>query len=171
MMFYKPLQARITTYAAQISAWSQKIRMATVSDAAIRGIEQNVQSLEREIDEIEEKIYYLEDMPVIARDLVNYARRHGLSVTAMTPTYDVLFPVKQVEGDSKPLVKLPVEIEMTGRFVNAGRFIEDVGQLPFAFAPDGVQFSADALIYPRIHIKVKGFLFLLNEEKKPGKKG
>jgi len=171
VLFYRPTEKRVGDYARQIRVWRQKIRLVSISQDALDKMERSIQNLKEEIARIESKIYYLDDMPLIGKELVAYARRHHLRVEAITPSYDILFPVESVNGKQGPLVKLPVEIDMTGRFVAGGKFIEDIGRLPFAFAPDGVEFVADPAIYPRVHIIMYGFLFLLNKERPVEKTG
>ena len=105
------------------------------------------------------------DMPGIAKQIIRFASAHRLSVQSMLPNYDVLFPVGSMNKKGQPLVKVPLEIRLTGRYVSLGKFIADTDKLPFVFSPDEVYLEADAKIYPKLRITVKGFLFLLNEEK------
>lgn len=164
-IYYQPTRAEISGYARNISQWTQKIRMATVSEDAIGKLAQDVDTLNVQIKKIEERIYYLDDMPDIAKQIIRFASAHRLSVQSMLPNYDVLFPVGQMNKKGQPLVKVPLEIRLTGRYISLGKFITDTDKLPFVFSPDEVYLEADAKIYPRLRITVKGFLFLLNEEK------
>jgi len=84
----------------------------------------------------------------------------------MTPSYDVLFPVKGVSTQEKPMVKLPVTFMMRGRYINLGHFLEDIPKLPFAFAVDEVHLETVPSIYPNINIQLKGYFFLLTKEAK-----
>lgn len=168
-VYFRDAQSQMNRYASQISDWMQKLRTITVSQDAIDGLEADIQKMKEEIEAIERKVYHIEEIREIARQLVVTARSYRLKVISIVPSYDVLFPVEQPQGEQKPLVKLPIEIEMTGRFVNAGRFIEKIPELPFALAPNGVEFHSDPNIYPRLRIVLRGYLFLLNEPKSTGK--
>jgi len=159
-----PVNKQIKKYTQDVKEWVDRIKLASVQPGDMNRLEKNVDSLSTEIASIEKKIYYLEEMPTIAKKLLDYATDHQLQIHSMVPNYTVLFPVDQVEAQGKPLVKLPIEIQMIGLFISAGKFIEDVDRLPFAFAADEVTMEADAKYYPKIRITVKGYLFLLNEE-------
>ena len=165
LFYFLPVQTQIKYYSQDVKEWINKIKLATVKPEDMDRLEKNVDSLATEISKIEKKIYYLDDMPIIAKQLIEYASEHQLQVQTMVPNYTVLFPVENVEAQGKLLVKLPLEIQMIGLFVSAGKFMEDVDHLPFTFAPNEVLMEADAKFYPRIRVTVKGYLFLLNEDK------
>lgn len=162
--YFKPMQQQIDKYTRDVNQWMLKIKMASVSKDAILKLERNIDSLKVQIGEIESRIFHLDQMQEVADNLIRYARDHHLRVQTMVPNYDVLFPVE--DNGENPLVKVPLEMRMTGRFISVGRFLEDVDQLPFIYSPDEVFLEADARIYPRLQVRVKGYLFLLSEEKK-----
>ena len=165
VVYFRDAQSQMNRYASQISDWMQKLRTITVSQEALASLETDIEKMKEEITAIERKVYRLEEISSIARQLVSTARAHRLKVVSIVPSYDVLFPVEQPQGEARILVKLPIEIEMIGRFVNAGRFIERIPDLPFALAPNGVEFHSDPTLYPRLRIVLRGYLFLLNEPK------
>ena len=163
VIFYSPVRNEISEYTQKVNDWMQKIKMATVSKDAILKLEQNVDTLQVQIAEIEKRIYHIDDMQYIADQLIKYAGRHQLNIQSMTPNYDILFPVD--EGIGSPLVKVPLEIKCTGRYFSVGRFLSQVDQLPFVYSPDELFLEADARIYPQLRITISGYLFLLNEDK------
>ncbi len=164
-LYFIPLRQQISQSVNGIDQWGSKINGATQTEEQVEKISNVVAQLKVDIKKIEKKIYNLEDMPIIAKELLRYGNSHKLEITSMTPSYDVLFEVKSLHSEGKPLVKLPISIRMTGRYKNIGKFISGVEKLPFAFAPDGFELIANPVIYPKIEIIVKGFLFLLNEER------
>lgn len=166
VVYFLPLQEQITQSEQGIHQWGGKIKAANFSGDTVDRLSQTVDQLKLNIEKIEEKIYYLEDMPLIAKHLLKHGKSYGLEITSMTPNYDVLFEVKSIHSDGKPLIKLPISLQMNGRFKSVGKFISSVGELPFAFAPDGFEFTANPMIYPEVEVTVEGFLFLLNEERK-----
>lgn len=164
-LYFIPLRRQISLSVNEIDQWGSKIKASILTVEQVEKISNIVAQIKVDIKEIEKKIYYLEDMPIIARELLKYGNSHKLEIESMTPNYDVLFEVKSLHSEGKPLVKLPISIQMTGRYKNIGKFISDVENLPFAFAPDGFELTANPVIYPKIDINVKCFLYLLNEEK------
>ena len=163
VIFYSPVHNEISDFTQNVTDWMQKIKMASVSKDAITTLEQNVDTLKIQISKIEERIYHMDDMQYIADELIKYSGKHQLDIQSMVPNYDVLFPVDDEIGS--PLVKVPLEMKFTGRFFSVGKFLSDVGQLPFVYSPDEIFLEADARIYPRLRITILGYLFLLNEEK------
>ena len=164
-LYFIPLRRQISLSVNELNQWGSKITASSLTEEQVEKISNIVAQLKVDIKKIEKKIYHLEDMPIIAKELLKYGNSHKLEITSMTPNYDVLFEVKSLHSEGKPLVKLPISIEMTGRYKNIGKFISGVEKLPFAFAPDGFKLTANPVIYPKINITIKGFLFLLNEEK------
>jgi Tfp pilus assembly protein PilO len=166
ILYFLPLQKQINEASKGVEEWEKKIKAASVSQEAIDGLSDRVASLKDELTNIEKRIFYLSDMPEIASKLVRYGRSHRLKITSMTPNYDVLFDVGELHSQGKPLVKVPLSLKMSGRYISLGGFISEVSSLPFVFSPDGFFLEANPEIHPRIDITVTGFLFLLNEEKK-----
>ncbi len=165
VVYFQPMQSSVSNYAKNVNMWQQKIKEASTSNTEITQLEINVDFLKEEIAKIEKKIFHLGEMENIAQELISFAKTYRLKVLAMEPQYDILFPVNQDENTGKLLVKLPLKLKMTGRYISAGKFLDDVGKLPFIFSPDEVSIDADVLMYPQLHITIEGYLFLVNDDK------
>jgi len=164
LFYYQPTSHMVQTLNRNVQKWALMIRAASVSENRIERLEKEVANLNANIDQIEKKIYPILKMPSIGRKIIRLGRRHHLAVLAMTPSYDVLFPVKGVSTQEKPMVKLPVTFMMRGRYINLGHFLEDIPKLPFAFAVDEVHLETEPSIYPNINIQLKGYFFLLTKK-------
>ncbi|NOY78348.1 MAG: type 4a pilus biogenesis protein PilO [Calditrichaeota bacterium] len=173
LFYYQPTSRMVKTLNRNVQKWALMIRAASVSENKIEKLEKEVTELNANVDQIEKKIYPISKMPSIGKKIIRLGRRHHLAVLAMTPSYNVLFPVKGVSSQDKPMVKLPVTFIMRGRYINLGHFLEDVPKLPFAFAVDEVHLGTDPSIYPNIDIQLKGYFFLLTKkaQESPGVRG
>lgn len=165
IFFYLPMQRRLGQTSNSLDAWNSKLREASLSEEMVDELTEKVEQLKKEVEQIESRLFYLEDMPVIARNLVKYAQSHNLRTLAMTPNYEVLTELDESGSPGKPLVKLPIELKLVGRFKSVGDFIQNVDGLSFIFAPDGFRLNANPRIYPDVDATVTGFLFLLKEKR------
>jgi len=163
--FYQPYQRKVAISKKQVQQWSRRLSMATVSEVALQQLEVEVDTLENNIVKIEEKIYPLKQMQQIGQQLINYSSNYHLRMLSMVPDYEVLFSLKEMKSGVRPMIKLPVTFVMRGRYKNFGKFAENIHTLPFAFAIDEVRLDADPVIYPELNIQMKGFFYLLTEEK------
>ncbi len=162
--YYHPTSRTVQTLNRNVQKWTLMIRAASVSENKIEQLQKDVADLNANVDQIEKKIYPISRMPSIGKKIIRLSRQHHLTVLAMTPSYDVLFPVRGVSTQEKPMVKLPVMFMMRGRYINLGHFLEDIPRLPFAFAVDEVHLETVPSIYPNINIQLKGYFFLLTKE-------
>ena len=161
--YYHPTSLTVQTLNRRVKKWAMMIRAASVSQNKIDQLGKEVDNLNENVDQIERKIYPISQMPFIGKKIIRLGKQHKLTVLAMTPSYEVLFPVKGVSLSQKPMVKLPVTFLMRGRYINLGHFLEDIPKLPFAFAVDEVHLETVPSIYPNINIQLKGYFFLLTE--------
>ncbi|GBD94593.1 hypothetical protein BMS3Abin05_02204 [bacterium BMS3Abin05] len=164
IFYYRPISRTVNRLNRDLHKSNMMIRASYIPEDRILQLEQQVAQLNANVEKIEKKIYPISKMPSIGKAIIRLGRRHRLKVLAMTPSYDVLFPVEGVSTKEKPMVKLPVTFVMRGRYFNLGRFLDDIPQLPFAFAVDEVHIEADPSIYPNINIQLKGYFFLLTED-------
>ncbi len=164
LFYYQPTSRMVQTLSRNVHKWALMIRAASVSENRVEQLQKEVADLNTNVDQIEKKIYPISKMPSIGKKIIRLGRHHNLTVLAMTPSYNVLFPVKGISTQDKPLVKLPVTFMMRGRYINLGHFLEDIPKLPFAFAVDEVHLETEPSIYPNINIQLKGYFFLLTEE-------
>lgn len=165
MVFHQPQRGRVSILEKQVQKIGERIRIAIVPETALQRLETEVDTLKNDIDKIEKKIYPLKQMQHIGRELIRYARGYHLRMISITPNYEVLFPLQEVKPQGQPMIKLPVTFLMRGRYKNFGKFADNIHTLPFAFAIDEIRLEADPVIYPDLNIQMKGFLYLLTEEK------
>lgn len=165
IFFYLPLQRKLGQTSNNLENWNNKLKEASLSEEMVNELTEKVEQLKAEVADIENRLFYLEDIPIIADQLVKYAQSHDLRTVAMTPNYEILTELKESTSPRKPLVKLPLELKLVGRFKSVGEFISNVDKLSFVFAPDGFKMQANPRIYPDIDATVTGFLFLLNEKR------
>ncbi len=171
VLYYRPTIKKMHQVGNQVQRWGSMMRMSSVPESKVKALQGEVSRLESDIASIEKKIYPIEEMPQIGRRIIRLGRRHNLVMIAMTPSYDVLFPVNSLSTRKKPLVKLPVTFIIRGRYFDIGRFLEDVPKLPFAFAVDEVNMETAPDVYPNINIQLKGYFFLLTKDAKFGQNG
>ncbi len=165
VFYFQPIRSSVIKYSTDVKEWKQKISIASISKDEINKFEVIVDNLKSEIKNIEKKIYHVEEIDNIATELINFTKTYGLKVQSMVPDYAILFPLDQVEGTGKLLVKLPLKLKMTGRYKSVGKFLDDIEKLPFIFSVDEVMIDADVLMHPQLRITIKGYLFLLNDQK------
>jgi len=170
VFYYQPTLKHMHRVGNQVRRWSSMMRISAIPEHKVKALQAEVSQLESDIATIEKKIYPIEEMPRIGRRIIQLGRRHNLVMIAMTPSYEVLFPVHSLSSSKKPLVKLPVTFVIRGRFFDIGRFLEDLPRLPFAFAVDEVSMETTPDVYPNVNIQLKGYFFLLTKDAKFGKK-
>ncbi len=166
ILYYRPTLNQIHRVGGQVRRWGSMMRMSSIPESKVKTLETDVSQLESDIASIEKKIYPIGEMPQIGKAIIRLGRRHNLVMIAMTPSYDVLFPVNSLSTRKKPLVKLPVTFIIRGRYFDIGRFLEDIPKLPFAFAVDEVSMETAPDVYPNINIQLKGYFFLLTKDAK-----
>jgi Tfp pilus assembly protein PilO len=144
----------------------QRIKSLTVSEEELKALEQQIKGIQGEISQIERRIYPKTQLPQIARQIRQRGRIYNLHFRAMIPSYEALLPMGEVqteEGQS-PLIKLPMEFRLEGRYLNFGRFVEKADQYPFIFNLTDVDINFNKDIYPRLDIRMLGYLYLHEED-------
>ncbi len=165
MLYFQPIRSSVSKYSLDVQEWKKKIKIASVSQDEITKFEIIVDTLNAEIRSIEKKIYHVEEIDNIAAELIEFTKKYALKVQSMVPDYAILFPLDEKEGKGKLLVKLPLELKLKGRYISIGKFLDNIVKLPFIFSADEVSIDAQVLMHPMLKIAIKGYLFLLNDQK------
>jgi len=163
---YRPLEIKRAKIEAQIRNLMQKLQGATVSEKDLKSLEARRDQLRLEVADIEKRVWPKTLLPRIAEKIEERGRSYGLRFISITPSYEDLLRLGEVEADGKksPLIKLPVQFEMEGDYKSFGRFVDQVAQFPFVFTVGDFRLSRDPESYPRLKISMKGYLFLREVE-------
>ncbi len=157
----RPQQVRVDTLQSQIKSVMRQVQAATAQASQIEQLKTDVTRLEKELSDLERRLYPREDVPAILRRLVKLGERYRLRFSAVYPMYEQL--VEETASDGSPLLILPVDIQLSGEFFQFGRYIEQLDRQPFLFSIEQVDMVVTRASYPLIEVTVRGNLFLRQE--------
>jgi len=160
LVLYKPTRIKNIKFRKEIDDIMLQIRSITVSPVELASLEREYETLEKEVQEEEARIYPKSRLGFVTEQISRRGRVYNLRFISITPSFDTLFPLQGLKKGDSPLIKLPVEFEIQGRYRDFGRFLESLRHLPFAFSIEEVKLVSDPKLYPDLNITMTGFIYL-----------
>ena len=155
-LYYHPAQARINFLRSQRQLLNGKVQVAALSAMKIHRLQAEVDSLQNVLQTTRDKLFTLDRLDDVVAKLALRGRACGLVFDSVQPDYQTLVESKS-EG---PTVRLPIQIEATGRYFALGHFLDGLSELDFYFEPTGLSVQYDPAIYPKLKVHLNGLLYV-----------
>ena len=164
LLFYQPKRTSLKKIKQEITALSEKVKSFAVSDAELTVLRKGIDQKQVDLAGIEARLYAKTELPRIADEIERRGKAHGLQFHAITPSYGALLRVGSVETEEgpSPLIKLPIDFQLEGRYKDFGQFVEEADDYPFIFTVGAVELRHTPELYPRLDIQMTGYVYLLD---------
>ena len=97
------------------------------------GLEERFGEKLKEFDDLKMNIPDRNDFITIFDQIRRLADRHKIEITSLNPILDDSFPAikENLQLTKKHIERLPIQVKCAGKYVNMGKFIEDVTDLRY----------------------------------------
>lgn len=128
---------------------------------------ENVSRIQNEISEIEKtyggRFFKRNEIPRALEFLKDYLTKYRL---------DILFLKPELKEDLSPFVlgptlfldTIPVRLRLKGDYVDTGRFLGSLKELPFLTTVELLQMGSPQTVYPKVETQLTLFLYLERQE-------
>ena len=98
----------------------------------------------------------------LARQILNFGSLHNLELIEMRPSLFELYALEKAGAriSGKYTMQLPISGHFQGRFLDLGKMLEDVANLPFNATVADVSIAPVPKRYPDLDIKLRIFLYV-----------
>jgi Tfp pilus assembly protein PilO len=128
-----PERERGGRVAQELGKLEIQARAAAQSVAAIAPTEREVREGQERLRRLQDRILETKDVGWILATLSRETRMLGIRIVSMRPL------AERAASGIVPTRQLPVELEIQGRFLDLGRYLEGLQSAPFLFTVEGVQ--------------------------------
>jgi Tfp pilus assembly protein PilO len=167
---YHPKHLEVSDLRSRIKDLAFQVQGLVAQDQQITVVEAAIDSLQRTIVNLEERIYPKDQFPKMAKIIEARGKQYDLHFSTIAPDYDALLRLDEEQRkEFGPLVILPVEFTVQGEYIKFGRFTASLGSLPFHFSITGLHAEATRESYPQIVARLQGVLYLTEAPNTPEK--
>jgi len=131
MLVYQPLQLEIKAKHRQLTQLSQKIHNAQNANINLKNVEKRAENAQKELEEIRQKFVNRDDLSRVTKQLQQLAIRYNVEITDFSPVLDSYFD----DSGNESIKPLPIVLTVIGRYLEIGRFIENMKSLNFYLTP------------------------------------
>ncbi len=158
--FYNIQNRKIAEMKLEIAKINDGLNKAKSSTEGIKKLQDDIENIKRDIEKTKGKIPSKDELLYISNVIQRKGEQYGIHFQRITPQKDILF-AEQTE--SSPIIKIPINIWMTGKYFDLGRFIESFDDFPFLLKAGSVTISADDNNYPEMDIYLVVYTYLYSE--------
>ena len=147
--FYNVQNRKIAEMKLEIAKINDALNRAKSSSEGIKKLQDDIENIKKDIEKTKEKILSKDKLLYISNVIRRKGEQYGLEFQRIIPQKDILFAE---QSESSPIIKIPINIWMTGKYFDLGRFIESFDNFPFLLKAGTVKISTDDDNYPEIDI-------------------
>ncbi|MFQ6614502.1 MAG: type 4a pilus biogenesis protein PilO [Fidelibacterota bacterium] len=122
---YQAQVNKIKSVQAEISKLNRQLNRSNVSINSLPDLKNSVSSMVEEFDSLSIKLPTKDQVSTMVSEIVKAALTEDLTIDKITPAIQAMLESPDY------FVKVPIEIEINGSYLNFGRFMEALYQLPF----------------------------------------
>ncbi|NOZ75905.1 MAG: type 4a pilus biogenesis protein PilO [FCB group bacterium] len=122
---YQAQVNKIYTIQTEISQLNGQLSRSNVSINSLPSLKASVSSMVEEFDSLSMKLPTKDQVSTMVNDIVEAALTRDLTIDKISPAIQAMLESPNY------FVKVPIEIEINGSYLNFGMFIESLYQLPF----------------------------------------
>jgi Tfp pilus assembly protein PilO len=160
LVFYQPRLSKVTTLKNETDNLLTKIRSFRVTDQQIAGLEKGIEKLEKELSEVQEKVFLKPELPKVVRMFEAKGKSFGLKFDTAIPDYASLIRIPQQEEEASDLLKLTVHFRLQGYYRSFGNFIDTLDEFPFTISLGEIGLYYNERIYPELEINLDVVFYL-----------
>jgi len=128
---YSAQQGELQVVTAQLNDFNLKVGQARRAQSDIKAVETRFQEESMQLENERARFIKKNELSKVTSQMESLARRHNLRLEDFSPSMENYF---ETNPDAK-ISALPVEITISGLFLDLGKFIEEWPQLPFYILP------------------------------------
>jgi len=155
--FYNVQSRKIAEMKLEIVKVNDVLNRAKSSSKGLKKLQDDIKNIRKDIEEIKEKIPSTDKLLYISDVIQRNGEKYGLQFHKIIPQQDILF---SGQSERSPIVKIPINIWMAGKYFDLGRFIESFDNFPFLLKAGSVKISADDDNYPEMDIYLVAYTYL-----------
>jgi len=159
-IYYLPMNNKINKIKSEINEINEEINLVAGNIGGLENLRKNVNQLETELEQYEEKIITKNKLVYVSNQLKEKGIECNLRIEKITPKVDVIFGEEKEEGE---IVKLPISMNIVGHFFDFRNFLESFDDFPFLIKAGQVSVETDDAIYPDLLITLTVYVFAYQE--------
>jgi len=134
VFFYYPKSIEIDKIKLQIKEMRHDLASASQANVDIQKIENKLLEEEKALEEARSRFVEKDDLATVSRKIEDFARGYNLKLTDFAPVFEDYF----ADTSKNEIKVLPLAITVRGKYLDIGRFTENLGSLPFYLEPKGI---------------------------------
>ena len=155
--FYNLQNKKIAEMKIEITKISNDLNRAKSSSEEIKKLQDEITTIKKDTEKMKENIPSKDKLLYISSVIQRRGELYGLEIQRIIPQKDILFAE---QSGSSPIIRIPIELWITGKYFELGRFIESFDDFPFLLKAGSVTLSADNDRYPEIDIYLEVYAYL-----------
>jgi Tfp pilus assembly protein PilO len=163
MFLYKPQASELRILKEETEGLFLKLQSLRATKEQIAVLEQQVEKLSNEVRDAGQKVAPKESLPQLVQHLKKKGTGHGLTFHNIIPDFESLIAAG---GNSTDVLKLTLHLKLQGEYLNIGRYIASLGDLPFYVSVGDILLTYNHRIHPEVDVTLDLNVFLADDAAK-----
>ncbi len=161
-MLYQPIISQTQEIKEQLRSQEDSLKAVLKYKANTANLQLQINDLNNEISDWDTRFPARTEIVSLAKQILNFGALHNLELIEMRPSLFELYALEKAGArvSGRYTMQLPISCHFQGRFLDLGKMLEDVSNLPFNATVADVALSPVPKRYPELDIKLRIFLYV-----------
>jgi Tfp pilus assembly protein PilO len=161
-ILYQPLAAKTVTIRSDMKADKDSLAAIDRYKAMSTALSQQIEVLDKQIGEWDVMFPPRSGLVEVARRLIAFCEENGIQLVEMHPSLFELYALEQAGNTvaGKYVFKQLFNLKLRGNYINTGRMLERVKNLPFRMTVSDVRMSVAPENRPQLDIEIDMFIYV-----------
>ncbi len=161
-MLYEPVVSETADFKAQMSSKEDSLKAEQNYKINTARLELQIKDINNQIAKWDTRFPARTDIVSLAKEILHFGEQHNLELIEMRPSLFELYALEKAGAhvSGRYTMQLPISCHFQGRYLDLGKMLEDVANLPFNATVADVGLSPIPKRYPELDIKLRIFLYV-----------
>ena len=162
LTLYQPVSARTADLSQLISSQEDSLAAIGRYKVQMAALGERSQALEGEIEKWDASFPSRSSIVSLANEVIRFSHRYGLELIELEPSLFELYALERAgtQTSGQFVMHLPLRFRLKGHYLNLGRMIEHLDELPFVLTVADIDFSSISGQDDLLDIRLSLFLYV-----------
>jgi len=161
-LLYSPVVAKTALIQAQLSSQEDSLKADQNYKINSARLQLQINELNTQIATWDARFPARTEIVSLAKEILHFGESHNLELIEMRPSLFELYALEKAGAhvSGRYTMQLPISCHFQGRYLDLGKMLEDVSNLPFNATVADVALTPIPKRYPELDIKLRLFLYV-----------
>lgn len=162
LLLYQPVKTRSDMLSMDMHNLDDSLKAIEEYKTQDQLLRVRIDQLNEEIDKWDDRFPPRSTIVSLTKQIIDFAQSFGLQLIAVEPSLFDMYALEKagVQVSGTFIMQMPIKFHFRGRFLNTGKMLEMMEELPFNISLSEVEIVSIPDLYPLVESRISLYLYI-----------